>query len=121
MLTAKGKCRAGRLWAYVRDDKSFAGSAAPAALFYYSADRGAAHPERHLANYSGCMQADAYSGYNGLYVKGRRTNALRCAKNDQSRSSTISKSGSKANDESSRLNIASPKQPTISSSVGPLT
>ena len=44
----------------------------PAALYYYSPTRGSEHPEQHLANYSGLMQADAYSGYNGLYVDGRK-------------------------------------------------
>ncbi len=62
-VLATGKCRTGRLWAYVRDDQPFAGEAAPAALFYYSPDRGAAHPEKHLAGYTGLMQADAYSSY----------------------------------------------------------
>jgi transposase len=38
----------------------------------HSPDRGRAHPEAHLANYSGIMQADAYSGYNGLYGAGRQ-------------------------------------------------
>jgi len=71
-VLAKGKCRTGRLWTYVRDDKPFGGEAAPAALFYYSPDRTAEHPEQHLANYSGICQADAYSGYNGLYVAGRK-------------------------------------------------
>lgn len=61
-VLAKGKCRTGRLWTYVRDDKPFGGEAAPAALFYYSVDRGGEHPERHLESYSGLMQADAYSG-----------------------------------------------------------
>ncbi|MEO0729082.1 MAG: IS66 family transposase [Pseudomonadota bacterium] len=70
-VLAKSKCRTGRLWVYVRDDKPFAGDAAPAALFHYSGDRTAQHPEAHLAKYTGLMQADAYSGYNGLYVPGR--------------------------------------------------
>jgi len=70
-VLAKGKCRTARLWTYVRDDAPFAGEAAPAALFYYSSDRSAKHPEQHLANYTGLMQADAYSGYNGLYVANR--------------------------------------------------
>ncbi|MEL6921959.1 MAG: IS66 family transposase [Pseudomonadota bacterium] len=70
-VLAKSKCRTGRLWTYVRDDKPFAGEAAPAALFHYSGDRTAQHPEAHLANYTGVMQADAYSGYNGLYAPGR--------------------------------------------------
>ena len=70
-VLAKGKCRIGRLWTYVRDDKPFAGEAAPAALFYYSPNRGGEHPEKHLAGYTGLMQADAFSGYNGLYTIGR--------------------------------------------------
>ena len=71
-VLAKGKCTTGRLWAYVRDDQPFGGEAAPAALFHYSPDRGGKHPEQHLGRYSGIMQADAYSGYNGLYVAGRK-------------------------------------------------
>ncbi|MGH8700353.1 MAG: IS66 family transposase, partial [Burkholderiales bacterium] len=46
----------------------FGGAAAPAAVFYYSPDRGGEHPEKHLAHYSGIMQADAYAGFNALYV-----------------------------------------------------
>jgi transposase len=71
-VLARGKCRTGRLWTYVRDDKPFGGRTAPAALFYYSPDRGGEHPEKHLAGYSGIMQADAYAGFNGLYVAGRK-------------------------------------------------
>ena len=33
--------------------------------FFYSPDRGAKHPEQHLASYAGLMQADAYSGSTG--------------------------------------------------------
>jgi transposase len=71
-VLASGKTRTGRLWTYVRDDKPFAGRVAPAAMFYYSPDRGGEHPETHLAAYSGLMQADAYAGFNGLYVAGRK-------------------------------------------------
>jgi transposase len=71
-VLASGKTRTGRLWAYVRDDKPFAGPAPPAAIFYYSPHRGGEHPEAHLADYSGLMQADAYAGFNGLYVVGRK-------------------------------------------------
>jgi len=35
-------------------------------MFYYSRDRSGAHPVRHLADYAGILQADAYSGYNKL-------------------------------------------------------
>src|SRR3984957_13001769 len=71
-VLAKGKCRTGRLWTYVRDDRPFAGTAAPAAVFFYSADRGGVHPDAHLATYTGLMQADAYAGFNRLYEAGRK-------------------------------------------------
>ena len=83
-VLAPGKCKTGRLWAYVRDDRPFGGSAdasrhperqqcaAPAVLFHYSPTRDGEHPEAHLASYTGVMQADAYSGYNGLYVARRK-------------------------------------------------
>ena len=71
-VLAKGKTRTGRLWTYVRDDRPFAGPALPAAAFFYSPDRGGEHPERHLAGYTGLMQADAYAGFNRLYEAGRK-------------------------------------------------
>jgi transposase len=67
-----GKTRTGRLWTYVRDDRPFAGPAPPAAIYFYSPDRSAGHPERHLASWQGLMQADAYSGFNRLYEPGRQ-------------------------------------------------
>ena len=48
-VLARGKTITGRLWVYVRDDRPFGGPAPPAALFHYSPDRTAAHPNRHLA------------------------------------------------------------------------
>jgi transposase len=66
-VLAKEKTRIARLWAYVRDDRPFAGRAPPAAAFFYSPDRGGAHPERHLASFAGLMQADPYAGFGRLY------------------------------------------------------
>jgi len=70
-VLAKGKTDIGRCWVYVRDDRPFAGQAPPAAMFYYSRDRGGEHPRVHLAKWSGVLQADAYGGYNKLYEAGR--------------------------------------------------
>ena len=70
-VLAKGRTRTGRLWAYVRDDRPFAGPAPPAALFRYSPDRRGEHPERHLGGWSGVLQADAYAGFGGLYAADR--------------------------------------------------
>ncbi len=70
-VLAKGKCRTGRLWAVVRDDRPFAGHAAPAVVYFYSPDRSGMHPQAFLAAYAGLMQADAYSGFGRLYDGGR--------------------------------------------------
>src|SRR5215471_17187538 len=78
-VLAKGKCRTGRLWTYVRDDRPFAGTAAPAAAFFYSPDRGGVHPDAHLATYAGLMQADAYAGFNRLYEAGRQPGPITAA------------------------------------------
>lgn len=48
-VLAKGKTVTGRCWVYVRDDRPFSGGAPPAAMFYYSRDRGGEHPRAHLA------------------------------------------------------------------------
>jgi transposase len=71
-VLAKGKTHTGRLWTYVRDDRPFGGPDPPAACFFYSRDRSGEHPERHLANYAGLMQADAYAGFNRLYEASRK-------------------------------------------------
>lgn len=71
-VLAKGKTRTGRLWTYVRDDRPFGGCDPPAAAFFYSADRGGAHAERHLAGWAGLMQADAYAGFGRLYDGARK-------------------------------------------------
>src|SRR2546421_8308210 len=71
-VLASGKTETGRCWIYVRDDRSFGGTGPPAAMFYYSRDRKGEHPQAHLARYVGILQADAYDGYNQLYLAGRR-------------------------------------------------
>ena len=71
-VLAKIKAVTGRLWAYVRDDRPFDGDAPPAAVFFYSRDRSGEHVARHLADYAGILQADAYAGFAQLY-DGRRS------------------------------------------------
>jgi transposase len=60
------------VWVYVRDDRPFGGRDPPAALFYASRDRTRQHPEQHLASYAGILQADAFDGYNRLYLADRK-------------------------------------------------
>ena len=71
-LMAKGGTQTARLWTYVRDDRPFAGGAPPAALYSFSTDRRMEHPTRHLAGWTGILQADAYGGYNGVYDAARK-------------------------------------------------
>lgn len=71
-VLAKERTRIGRLWAYVRDDRPFAGPAPPAAAFFYAPDRVGEHPERHLAGFAGILQADAYAGFKRLYAPDRK-------------------------------------------------
>jgi transposase len=75
-VLARGKARTARAWVYVRDDLPFGGADPPAALFHYSRDRSGEHPEKHLAGFSGILQADAYAGYNRLYDPGRAPGPL---------------------------------------------
>jgi hypothetical protein len=65
--------RRGRL--YVRDERPFAGSRPPAALFCYSPDRKGTHPQAHLKDFRGVIHADGYAGFNGLFAGNRITEA----------------------------------------------
>jgi hypothetical protein len=76
-VLAQGKTVTGRLWTYVRDDEPFGGVGPPAAIFYYSRDRRGEHPQAHLAGYSSILQADAYDGYNALYLPTRKPGPIR--------------------------------------------
>ncbi len=75
-VLAKGKTDTGRCWVYVRDEAPFGGAGPPAAIFYYSRDRKGEHPQRHLAEYTGILQADAYDGYNKLYLADRKPSPI---------------------------------------------
>ncbi|RTR11446.1 IS66 family transposase [Azospirillum griseum] len=71
-VLAKGKTDTGRIWVYVRDDRPFGADTAHAAAFRYSRDRRGEHPEKHLENFVGVLQADAFAGYNRLYAPDRK-------------------------------------------------
>jgi len=78
-LLARGGTKTARLWTYVRDDQPWGGGAPPAALFKFSRDRQMIHPNKHLAGWQGVLQADAYSGYNDLYLADRSPSPARSA------------------------------------------
>lgn len=70
-----GKTKTGRLWTYVRDERPRAGTSAPAVWFAFSADRKGEHPQTHLRDFRGILQADGYAGYSKLYENGAITEA----------------------------------------------
>lgn len=75
----KGKARGvkeGRIWVYVRDDRPWGGGDPPAAAYWFSPNRRGEHPQRHLADFRGILQADAYAGFKELY-KPDATGAVR--------------------------------------------
>src|SRR6478672_11436282 len=76
-VLALGKCDVARCWVYVKDDRPFGGSDPPAPMFYYSRDRSGEHPQAHLANYTGILQADAFGGYIKLYEPERSPGLIR--------------------------------------------
>ena len=71
----RGRTKTGRLWVYVRDDRPAASQDPPAVWFQYSPDRRGEHPQRHLRDFKGVLQADAYGGWGRLYGGGHVTEA----------------------------------------------
>lgn len=67
LCPGRGTTRQGRLWTYVRDDRPAGSKDPPAVLFRYSPDRKSEHPQAHLAEFCGILQADAYAGFEPLY------------------------------------------------------
>ena len=66
-----GKTKTGRLWVYVRDDRSAGSTEPPAAWYQYTPDRKGEHPQAHLRDFRGILQADAYGGWGKLYASGQ--------------------------------------------------
>jgi transposase len=60
-----------RLWVYLGD------AAHPYNVFDFTVNRKRDGPQEFLANYQGYLQADAFSGYDGLYLPDPRTAAAR--------------------------------------------
>jgi transposase len=60
-----------RLWVYLGD------AAHPYNVFDFTGNRKRDGPQQFLANYQGYLQADAFSGYDGLYLPDPRTAAAR--------------------------------------------
>ncbi len=59
--------RQGRIWAYVRDQRPWAGTAPPGAVYRFAPNWKEEHVLSHLADVRGILQADGYKGYAKLY------------------------------------------------------
>lgn len=70
LAPGNGNTKTARLWTYVRDDRASGSVTPPAVWFAYSPDRKGIHPQTHLANFKGILQADAYAGFNALFETG---------------------------------------------------
>lgn len=71
LAPGRGKTKTGRLWTYVRDDRPWGDKTPPAVWFAYTPDRKGEHPQAHLKEFTGTLQADAYAGYGPVYEGGR--------------------------------------------------
>jgi transposase len=60
----KKRCRTGRIWVYRGDDAN------PYVLYRFTPSRKRDGPQEHLENFKGFMQADAFAGYDCIFVGG---------------------------------------------------
>jgi transposase len=60
-----GQCRSGRIWTYIGDRDH------PYIVYDYTPNRTRDGPAKWLAGYEGFLQADAFSGYDGIYAGGQ--------------------------------------------------
>ena len=60
---AEGRSRTARFWAYLGDQDH------PFEVYDFTVSRERHGPEEFLRDYSGYLQADAYGGYDGVYLK----------------------------------------------------
>ena len=62
----KGKTKTGYLWAVLRDDRGWGGTAPPGVVFHYRPGRKGEYAAEILAGFNGTIQVDAYGGYSHL-------------------------------------------------------
>ncbi len=67
----RGKTKTGYLWAVLRDDRGWNGSAAPGVVFHYRPGRKGEYAAEILDGFNGTIQVDAYGGYSHLATPDR--------------------------------------------------
>lgn len=65
--------RLARFWAYLGDPRH------PHVVYDFTEDRTRAGPEKFLAGFRGYLQADAYGGYDGIYLSSREASSADAA------------------------------------------
>jgi transposase len=68
LAPGSGKTKKGRLWTYVRDGTGWGSTDPPAVWYRYSPSWHGKYPQKHLANFIGKLQVDAYAGFEALFV-----------------------------------------------------
>lgn len=63
-----GKTKIGRIWTYVSDGRPHGDKFPVAVCYFYSPDRKGTRPLEHLKDFTGVLHADAYAGYDQLYI-----------------------------------------------------
>lgn len=64
-MLSEGQCQNCKFWTYVGDPAN------PYAVYEFSLTREGKNPSRFLEDFAGYLQADAFSGYDQVYSKGR--------------------------------------------------
>lgn len=70
-----GKTKIGRIWAYVSDGRPHSDPSPVAVCYFYSPDRKGTRPLEHLKDFTGVLHADAYAGYDQLYLNDEKSAA----------------------------------------------
>ena len=68
LAPGSGKTKTGHLWTYVRDGRGWGSTDPPAVWYRYSPSWHGRYPQRHLSDFSGKLQVDAYAGFEPLFV-----------------------------------------------------
>ena len=77
LAPGSGKTKKGRLWTYVRDGTGWGSTDPPAVWYRYSPSWHGKYPQKHLANFIGKLQVDAYAGFEALFVASKPEGAAR--------------------------------------------
>lgn len=69
-----GKTKTGRIWVYIKKaTKNHQG----VTIYQYTPSREGKYPLEFLKDFKGYVQADAYSGFNGLFIKDEKGQLIR--------------------------------------------